>query len=108
MPAPRHYGSPIASPNSATRCRRRRLKPRSITPRGGDGVQPDIAEHMRHEARRLEYFRERRIADAETTGIGAERRHHGALAVAGEASPLHRTPARRHPRFGMQMSGDFA
>ena len=30
------------------------------------------------------------IADAQAAGIGAERRHHGALAVAGKTAPLHR------------------
>src|ERR1700704_4912903 len=109
-PAPRHCGSPLAPPNSATPCRRRRpsftspfgrgrreapgegfrsieraypltrianairplpmgegkknqLRYRLVAARGGDGVQADIAEHMRHEARGLEYFRERRVAD---------------------------------------------
>ena len=40
-------------------------------------------------------FCERRIADAQAAGIGAERRHHRALAVAGKTSPLHRAAARR-------------
>ena len=53
-------------------------------------------------------FAKRRIADAQAAGIGAERRHHGALAVAGKAAPLHRAAARRHARLGMQMAGDFA
>ena len=70
--------------------------------------RPVVAEHMRHEARRPEYFRERRVADAQAAGIGAERRHHRALAVAGKTAPLHRAAARRHPRLGMQMAGDFA
>jgi hypothetical protein len=61
----------------------------SITSRRGDGVQAAIAEHMGHEARSLEYFSERRIADIQATGVGAERRHNGALAVAGETTPLH-------------------
>src|ERR1700731_3094282 len=81
--------------------------PFSITPRPGDGVQPDIAEHMRHEFEPLEYLFKRRVADAQAAGIGAERRHHGALAVAGKTAPLHRSAARRHPRLGMQMAGDF-
>jgi hypothetical protein len=71
-------------------------------------VQPDIAEHMRHQARGLEDFFKGRVADAWAPGIGAERRHHGALAVAGKTAPLHRTAAGRHPRRGMQMTGDFA
>ena len=44
-----------------------------------------------------EYFRERRVADAEAAGIGAERRHHRALAVAGKTAPLHRAAAGRRP-----------
>jgi hypothetical protein len=71
-------------------------------------VQSDIAEHMRHEAEALEYFRERSVTDAQAPGISAERRHHRALAVAGKAAALHRAAAGRHPRLGMQMSGDFA
>ena len=55
-----------------------------------------------------EYFRKRRVANAQAAGIGAERRHHGALAVAGKTAPLHRTPAGRDARLRMQMSGDFA
>ena len=55
-----------------------------------------------------EDFRERRIADAQAAGIGAERRHHGALAVAGKTAPLHRAAAGRDARLGMQMAGDFA
>ena len=55
-----------------------------------------------------EYFRERGVANAEAAGIGAERRHHRALAVAGETSPLHRTAAAADPRLGMQMAGDLA
>ena len=52
-------------------------------------------------------FRESHIADAQAAGIGAERRHHRALAVAGKASPLHRAAARGDARLGMQMAGDF-
>src|SRR5258706_2771355 len=63
---------------------------------------------MRHEAERLEYFRKRRVADAQAAGIGAERRHHGTLAIAGKAPPLHRTPASGDARLRMQMAGDFA
>jgi len=35
-----------------------------VAPRRCDGVQPDIAEHMRHEIQGLEYFRKRRVANA--------------------------------------------
>src|SRR5713101_8563154 len=80
---------------------------RSVAARSGDRVQPGVAEHMRHEAERLEYFRKRRVANAQAARIGAERRHHGALAIAGETPPLHRTPAPRHARLRMQMTGDF-
>src|ERR1700755_258088 len=44
----------------------------SITPRRGDGVQLAVAEYMRHEAWGLEYFCERRVADVQAAGIGAE------------------------------------
>ena len=37
---------------------------KSITPRGCDRVQAEIAEHMRHQARGLEYFRKGRVANA--------------------------------------------
>src|SRR3981081_1525860 len=80
----------------------------SITARGGDSVQPDIAEHMRHEAEVLEDFRKRDVADAEPAGIGAERRHYHALAIGGKTSPFHRTAAGGDAGLGMQMSGDFA
>src|ERR1700691_4466615 len=75
----------------------------SITPRGGDGVQAVVAKHVRDEAGALENFREGCVANAEAAGIGAERGHYRALAVAGKAAPLHRTAARRHARLGMQM-----
>jgi hypothetical protein len=71
-------------------------------------VQPVVAEHMGREPQRRKYLRKRRIADAEAPGVGAERRHHHALAVRGEAAPLHRAAARRHPGLGMQMTGDLA
>src|SRR3954470_19606083 len=67
-----------------------------------------VAEHVRDEPRRLEYFLKRRIADAQASGIGAECRHHRANTVAGEASALHRTSAPGHARLRMQMAGDFA
>ena len=70
-------------------------------------MQFAVAEHMRGEAGGKN-FRERRVADAQAAGVGAEGRHHGALAVAGKTAPLHRTAAGRHPRRGMQMTGDFA
>src|SRR5207248_11410634 len=79
----------------------------SITPRGGDGVHAVVAEHVGHKARRSEYPCKRHVANAETTGIGAERRHHGALAVASKTAPFHRAAARWHAGLGMQMAGDF-
>src|SRR5882757_11547637 len=106
-PAPPRCGWPIDWRNFAIPCRRRRRKSRSVAARGGDGVQAVIAEHMRHQARGLEYLCKRRIANAQAPGIGAERGHHRALAVAGKTAPLHRTSACRHPRLGMQMTGDF-
>src|SRR5580692_11243647 len=73
-----------------------------IAARRRNRVQPAIAEHMYHEAKRAEDFGKGLVANAQATGIGAERRHHRALAVAGKASSLHRTSTRRHPRLGMQ------
>ena len=60
------------------------------------------------EAQRLEYPCKCRVADVQAAGIGAKCRHHRALAVTGETAPFHRATARRHPRFRMQMAGDFA
>src|ERR1700680_2904862 len=82
-------------------------KDRSVAARGGDRVQPGVAEHMRHEAQRLEYFRKRRVTNAQAPGIRSERRPHRALPVARKAPPLHRTSARRHARLRMQMTGDL-
>jgi len=57
-------------------------------------VQLDVAEHMRREFDRLEDFCKRRVADAQAAGIGAERRHHGALAVdANDESPEGLSPS---------------
>ena len=79
-----------------------------VAARGRDRVHAVVAEHMRHEARRLEYLFERGVANAQAPGIGAERRHHRAHPVAGKTSPLHRASARGDARLRMQMSGDFA
>ena len=71
-------------------------------------MRPVVAEHMGDEGERPEYPRERRVADAQAPGIGAERRHHRALAVRGKAAPLHGAPAGGDARFRMQMAGDLA
>src|ERR1700732_3358053 len=71
-------------------------------------MQAVVAEHMSREARRLEYFRESRVADAQAPGIGAECRHDRALAVAGKTAPLHPPRACRHPRLGMKVACDLA
>src|SRR5437588_11209553 len=78
----------------------------SITTRRRNRMQPVVAKHMRHESRRTEDFRERYIADAEPPGISTERRHHGALAVARNASSLHRAAANVYACRGMQYAGD--
>src|SRR6201992_1795797 len=62
---------------------------------------------MGHEARCSEDLGKRCVADVEAAGIGAEGRHHGALAIAGKTSSLHRAPAGRDTRLGMQMAGDL-
>jgi hypothetical protein len=41
-----------------------RLTCQSMTARGGDRMQPVVAEHMRHETLSSEYFRKRVIANA--------------------------------------------
>src|SRR5258705_12993566 len=97
-----------ASPSSVIMCRREGSAAGSVAARCGNRVQPGVAEHMRHEAERLEYFRERRVANAQTSGIGTERRHHRALAIARKTPPLHRTSASGDARLRMQMTGDFA
>src|SRR3954468_4623699 len=71
-------------------------------------MHPVVAEHMRHETQGLEDLGEGVVANAQAAGIGAERRHYRALAIAGKASPLHGTSARGDARLRMQMSGDFA
>src|ERR1700761_4978218 len=63
---------------------------------------------MRQKARRAEDFRERLVADAQPDGESAERRHHGAFAVAGKTPALYRATAGRDPRLRMQMAGDLA
>src|SRR5262249_25435837 len=70
----------------------------SITPRRGDGMQPVVAEQVRHELQRPENLLEGAVADAQAPRIGAERRHHCALAIAGKAAPLHAPPAGRNAR----------
>jgi len=70
-------------------------------------VQPDIAEHMRHEIQRREDSCERRIADAQAARIGAERGQHCALAVTGKTAPFHGASTACHTRFGMQVARDL-
>src|SRR3954464_11161156 len=71
-------------------------------------MHPVVAEHMRHETQGLEDLGEGVVANAQASGISAERRHYRALAIAGKAPPLHRASARGDARLRMQMSGDFA
>ena len=80
----------------------------SVTPRRDNRVQPVVAEHVRDEIRRAENFRERFVADAQAPGVGAEGRHHGALAVSGKAAPLGGAAAGGDAGFGMQVAGDLA
>src|SRR5438552_8223379 len=63
---------------------------------------------MRREIRRAEDFGEGDVADTEAPGVSAERRHHGALAIGGEAAALGDTGAGGDPGFGMQVAGDLA
>src|SRR4029077_2289641 len=60
----------------------------SITPRADDGVHLAVAENVRSEIRRAEDFGEGDIANAEATGVGADGRHHRALAIGGKAPAL--------------------
>ena len=67
-----------------------------------------LAEHVRGERERAEQAEDGAIAHVEPAGIGAERRHDQAAAIAGEAAPAHRAAALRHPRDRMQMARDLA
>lgn len=71
-------------------------------------MHPAVAKDMRRKGQRLEDGRKGDIANAQTAGIGTERRHHRALPIAGETSPFHGTAARRDTRLRMQVSCDFA
>ena len=63
-----------------------------------DGVEPAVAQHMRGEGERAEHVGEGAVADVEAAGIGAEGRHHHALAVGGEAAAADRAAALRDAR----------
>src|SRR5712671_6383658 len=63
---------------------------------------------MRHKTRRLEYLCKRLVANTQAPGVGAERRHDGALTVADKTAPLDPSRTRWHARLGMKVSGDFA
>ena len=80
----------------------------SITARGRNSVDAAVTEQMGDKAIAGKDLCERGIADAETTGIGAEGRHHSAHSVTGEAAALHRAAARGDAGLGMQMAGDLA
>src|SRR6478672_7933397 len=78
----------------------------SITARSRDRMYPVVTEHMRHKAGRTKNFREGHIANAQAAGIGAERGHHGALAIARKTPPLHRASPCGDAGLRMQMAGD--
>src|SRR5947209_1486984 len=81
---------------------------RSVTARGRDRVHAIVAEHMRHEPWRLKYFPERGVANVQAPGIGPERRHHRARAIADETAPLQRAAPGGNARLWMEMTGNFA
>src|SRR5262249_20236648 len=61
--------------------------------RGREGVEAGFAQHMRGEMARSEHGREGAVADIEPAGVGAERRHHQRLAVAGKTASANRAAA---------------
>src|SRR5579872_2797307 len=63
---------------------------------------------MRHEAASGKDLRKRLVANAEAPGIGAEGRHHDALAVAGKTTPLQPARPRRDAGFWMKVACNFA
>src|SRR5215831_17638523 len=63
---------------------------------------------MRGEIGRAENPCEGDVADAEASRIGAERRHHGALAVTGKAAALGDAGAGGDAGFRVQIAGDLA
>src|SRR5262245_52466071 len=63
---------------------------------------------MRRELERAEHVGEGGIANVEPASIGAERRHHHALAVGRKAAARDRAPAPVDPRHRMQVPGDLA
>src|SRR3954447_9227895 len=76
--------------------------------RGREGVEPVLAKHVRVELARAEHRGERAVADVEPARVGAERRHHQCLAVAGEAAAGHRATTLCDARDWMQVAGDLA
>src|SRR5215213_6551583 len=48
------------------------------------------------------------MAHIEPAGIGAEGRHHYAIAITGEAAPAHRAATSAHTRNWMQMACNLA
>ena len=75
---------------------------------GRKGIKPRVAEHVRGEFERAEHVGKGGIADIEAAGIGAERRHHHAGRIRGEAAARYGAAAMRDPRHWMQMARDFA
>ena len=67
-----------------------------------------VAEDMGDEAKGAKDPGERRVADIQPSGIGAEGRHDRAMPIGGKATSLHGAPARADTRLWMQMTGDLA
>src|SRR5947209_3534265 len=95
---------PIAAPTLNQPVLSEPRRRRSVAARGRDRVHTTIAKQMRRETRGLEYFLERRVANAQAAGISAERRHHCAEAVTGKTPPLQRPPAGGDARLRMQVA----
>src|SRR5215471_13024182 len=101
-------------PDAARKCegtvRKRQQQTGSIRQAalGGKRIDAALAHEMRGEGERAEHIGEGTVAHVEAAGIGAERRHHQARAVARKTAPAHAAPARAQARHRMQVACDLA
>ena len=72
-----------------------------------DRIEPLVTKHPHRQSVAAEQRLEGDVEDVEPAGVGAERWHHEAKAVADEARPAQRSPVQHEPRSGMKVSGDF-
>src|SRR5436305_5788495 len=99
--------TPAACPGMTARIMARGPSVRKAA-RSRKRVEPVLAKHMRVELARAEHRGERAVADVEPARVGAERRHHQRLAVAGEAAAGNRAAPLCDARPRMQMARDLA